>query len=484
MADNGSASPLKAVGQAYALPGATSALVLLLCINLFNFMDRQVLSAVEPEIREHILEKKISETKSSPAAKELQESQADGGEEESLVKFWSGLLVFAFLITYMFLAPVFGWLADHVSRWLLVGFGVIIWSIASAASGFDWVAWFGVSLGAAYWLLFATRCLVGFGEAAYGPVAPAMISDLYPVEQRGKVMSWFYMAIPVGGALGFTLGDLMLAENGGPGWRWAFYAVMPPGILLGLLCFFRKELPRGQVDAQQREERTEENPSRPAVRKAKLRDYLVLLKIRSYMLNVVGMTCLMFAIGGLAHWMPELLEQRSEEEFGPLPPRMVFGLIVAGGGFIATLLGGIAGDYFRQFHSGAYFLVSAAAMILGFPMIIIALYVPFPWAWLFIFFGTFGLFFNTAPTNTINANVTHPSIRASAFGFNILVTHLLGDAISPAIIGLVQDYSNLNMGFIVVASSMLVGGIFWIWGAFYLGKDTQLAPTRLSLEES
>jgi hypothetical protein len=124
-------------------------------------------------------------------------------------------------------------------------------------------------------------------------------------------------------------------------------------------------------------------------------------------------------------------------------------------------------------------LVSGAALLLGFPMILLMLWTPFPWAWVFIFWGVFFLFFNTGPTNTILANVTHPSMRASAFALNILIIHALGDAISPPLIGWIAGFSSMEMGFIVVSLSMLVGGILWLMGAKYLERDTALAPTRM-----
>ena len=163
-----------AAARTTALPGAWAALMLLLAINLFNYIDRQVLAAVEPEIRQELL------------------------ADDPSPKFKTGCLSMAFVITYMLIAPLFGWLADRMRRWALVGIGVVLWSLASGASGIDWA----VPLALAFWLLLLTRCFVGVGEAAYGPVAPTMISDLYPVRERGRVLSLFYMAIPVGGALG------------------------------------------------------------------------------------------------------------------------------------------------------------------------------------------------------------------------------------------------------------------------------------------
>ncbi|MBI1832614.1 MAG: MFS transporter [Planctomycetes bacterium] len=241
---------------------ATLALTLLVLINLFNYIDRQVLAAVEPEIRKELL----------PDDSGAEPKDGANQEESEDAKFWMGWLATAFLLSYMLIAPLFGILADRISRWWLVGFGVLLWSLASGGSGVDW----GVSIAAAYWVLLITRCFVGVGEAAYGPVAPAMIADLYPIEKRGKVMAWFYLAIPVGGALGYALGEVIEKAIG---WRWAFYAVVPPGIALGIWCFFMPDPPRGQA----------ESSDATANRKPSMKDYLFLLTIPSYTLNTLGM---------------------------------------------------------------------------------------------------------------------------------------------------------------------------------------------------
>src|SRR5205085_4349401 len=158
-----------------ALPGARQALILLLLINMFNYIDRQVLAAVEPEIRSHFL------SQDSPGS-------AFWLDIKNEPKFWTGVLSMAFLVSYMILSPLFGWLADRMSRWLLVAIGITVWTLASGGSG----------LATTFAIIFITRCFVGVGEAAYGPVAPTVISDLYPVQRRGSVLAWFYVAIPVG----------------------------------------------------------------------------------------------------------------------------------------------------------------------------------------------------------------------------------------------------------------------------------------------
>jgi MFS family permease len=435
-----------------AQPGAWLALSVLVLINLFNYIDRQVLAAVEKYIRPEFFPKVIN-----PAT-----GQA---EEPHEARFWMGLLSTAFLITYMLTAPLFGWLANRMRRWVLVGIGVILWSLASGGSG----------LATVYGVMLLTRCFVGIGEAVYGPVAPVMIADLYPVKRRGQVMSWFYAAIPVGGALGYALGDRATHYSGT--WRTAFYMVVVPGLLLGVWCFLMPEPRRGQSDA-----------TTLTRQKERWSDYLILAKTPSYVLNTLGMTAMTFAIGGLAYWVPSYLEERRVAPLWTVPPDTAFGGLTALSGLAATLLGGIAGDRLRRRFSGSYFLVSGTAMVLAFPMLLLLTWAPFPWAWIPLAACVFLLFFNTGPTNTILANVTHPLLRAPGFALNILIIHLFGDAISPPVMGAIAGLypegqyppgTGNAVAFRVVSVMMLVGGVLWLWGARYLERDTALAPHRL-----
>ncbi len=119
-------------------------------------------------------------------------------------------------------------------------------------------------------------------------------------------------------------------------------------------------------------------------------------------------------------------------------------------------------------------------MIVGFPFMLLTLHSPFPMIWVWLFLTCFCLFFNTGPTNTILANVTHPSIRAAGFAFNILLIHALGDVLSPVIIGILSDRYSMNAAFTVVGGMFVVAGVFWLFGIRYLARDTELAPQRLS----
>ena len=464
------------------LPGARAALVLLLVINLFNYLDRYVLASVIPKIREQLFAKA--------------HEAAAGAEPSFAVRFvdWLGdtfgltgenaligSLAMAFIVAYMIAAPVFGWLADRTSRWLLVGVGVILWSLASGASG----------LAVTFGMLFFTRCFVGIGEAAYGPVAPTMISDLYPVKIRGSVLAWFYMAIPVGSALGYVYGG-QIADLGVEGWRWAFYLVVPPGLVLGLWCFLMREPPRGQSDLLPVQSQIQSSPAKPGTagqgpgtvvapaRQARFKDYATLLKTPSYLLDTLGMAAMTFSVGGIAFWMPDYIYAKVKGTLSLGMVNTIFGGITVVAGLGATLLGGIAGDRLRPRFPGSYFLVSALGMFIAFPLILVFPNLSFPLAWVVVFVAVFCLFFNTGPTNTILANVTHPSIRATGFAFNILIIHALGDAVSPLVMGAIADAHDMGFAFQAVSGVILLGGLLWLWGSRYLARDTELAPMRLS----
>lgn len=405
-----------------ANPGARTALTLLVGINLFNYIDRFVLAAVEPEIRAAFF------LPTDPNAMAM-----------------TGLLAPAFLVTYMCSAPILGFLADRFSRWVIVGVCVILWSLATAASGFALT----------FAALFATRIFVGIGEGGYGPAAPTILADYFAHQMRGRIMAIFCGAIPVGSALGYVLGGLI---NHQLGWRWAFYLVAVPGILLGLFCFFQKD-PRTRA----------ESLGRPERRRAGMEDYLILLRTRSFVINCLAQTAMTFALGGMAFWMSAYLIFRNQS---PALATSIFGGITVVAGLLSTLLGGFLADRLQKRCSGSYFLVSGVGMILAFPFCIAMLYTPFPLAWGFLFGAVFFVFLNTGPSNAALANVVSPTVRATAFAVNILIIHALGDAISPPLLGAVAGHYDMNMAFLIISAAMLVSGIIWLLGMKYLAADT------------
>ena len=415
---------------------ARKAVALLLTINLFNYIDRQILAAVV-----------------QPMSADLHLSDER-----------AGFLATAFLYAYMFGAPILGRLAERTSRWWIIAGSVAVWSIATGMTG----------LAGSFGVLLASRVIVGIGEAGYGPSAPALISDYFPIEKRGKVMALFYVAIPVGSALGYVIGGQM---NEWRGWRSAFFVVVVPGLVLAALSWFMRE----------------PHPQRPRlVSTGTLRaDARTLLRIPSYLLNTAAMTAMTFAIGGIAFWIPKYMTQRIAAEnglqtltvlgdlgtFGQFNKILAevnttFGIIVVIAGILSTLAGSWLGDKLRPRFSGAYFTVSGVAILLAFPCTLAMLKLPFPYAWIAVFGSVFFLFFNTGPANTALANVTSPAMRATAFALNIFFIHAFGDALSPPLIGWVKSHTSWDTAFTLVSLTMILASALWFIAARYLGADT------------
>lgn len=408
-----------------ARSAANRALALLLGLNLLNYLDRFILAAVELEVRNAFF----------PAT-----------DPDS--RFKTGMLATVFLLSYMVTAPIFGRLADRMSRWVLIGLAAGIWSLATGATG----------LATTFAVLVLTRAFVGVGEGGFGPAAPTLIADYYPVEQRGKMMAWFYLAIPVGSAIGFAFGGKVAEAYG---WRMPFFLVTVPGLILAAFCLRQRDPRSAAVAAAQ-----------PA---SSLRtDLGKLLKIPAYVSNTAAMTAMTFAIGGISFWVPSYLT-----EFRGLPDKgnvtLIFGAITAGAGALATLAGGWLGDRYRERVKGSYFIVSGIGMAISVPCLLAMLWTPFPAAWVLMFFAIFFLFFNTGPSNTALANAVPAGIRGSGFALNILMIHLLGDAISPPLLGFIIGRSSYDVAFYLVAGMMAVASIVWLLGARSLDEDTRRA---------
>jgi predicted MFS family arabinose efflux permease len=342
---------------------------------------------------------------------------------------------------------VTGWLGDRFPRRFLVGSGVLLWSIATVASG----------LAATYRQLLTARSFIGIGEAGFGAVSPTIISDLFPKERRGRMLAYFYVAIPVGSAIGYLLGGAVGASHG---WRMACFVAGAPGILLGLLAFWMYEPARGAGEGASREHKFDAKAA------------LALVHNRSFVFTTLGFSAMTFALGGLASWMPTFfvrdkgltLEQANNS----------FGAITVAAGLIGTFLGGWLGDRLLRVTPKAYLLVSGVGMILAVPFAYVGLTADRPWVFLSAFFvAEVFVFLNTGPANAVLVNVALPEIRATAIAVSIFVYHLLGDVPSPILIGRVSDTSgSLETALLLTLAAMAVSGVFYLLGMRTLGADT------------
>ncbi|HJV64690.1 MAG TPA: MFS transporter [Geomonas sp.] len=399
------------------------ALTLLLAVNLLNYIDRQVLFAVFPLIK---IDLAISDTA-------------------------LGFLGSAFMLSYLLIAPLFGWLGDHWSRVRLCSGGLVVWSLATALAGFA----------PGYRTLLAARATVGVGEASFGTVSPGLISDFFPKDKRGRVLSWFYLAIPVGSALGYLLGGI-LGERFG--WHAAFLMVGLPGLLLALPIWFMRTPPRGGDSATPVPAKEQAKPAA---------GYGTLVRNRSFVWNTIAMATMTFAIGGLAQWIPSFLYRT--HALNVEKGNTLFGAVTVVAGIFGTLLGGWLGDRWQKKTSKGYLLVSGWGFLVGTPFAAWAILAHDLTACMAaIFVAEFFLFLNTGPLNTVIVNVTPPSIRAMAFAVNIFFIHALGDAISPSILGWLSDQWGLRAALLVTPVVMMLAGVFCFICGRYVARDMEL----------
>ncbi len=395
-------------------------LLFLFGINLLNYIDRQILYAVFPPLQ-----------------------QALGLTDTQL-----GLLASAFMWVYLGSAPIFGFLADRRSRPRLMGLGVGLWSVATAATGM---------VGTYAHLLWA-RAAVGIGEASYGAVAPALISDHFPLRERGRAMAVFSMAIPVGSALGYLLGGTLGAAFG---WQSAFFVVGVPGLLLAWRVAREIDPPRGAMDGD-----GAPRAAPPAGRRA----VGELVRTPSYLLNCLAMTAMTFVIGGLAAWIPTYLVRVRGMELAQA--NVVFGLLTLISGVGGTAAGGWLGDRLLRRFPAAYFLVSGAGLLFSVPCAAgVILLESRTWALAAIFLAEVLIFLNTGPLNAIIAAVSRSEVRATAFALNIFIIHLLGDAVSPAVVGLLSDRVGLAAALWIAPVGLALAAALSFWGCRYYAGD-------------
>jgi MFS transporter, Spinster family, sphingosine-1-phosphate transporter len=382
--------------------------LLLLALNLLNYIDRYILSG---EV--------------SPIQHEFHATDQQ-----------MGALGTAFFFVYMFAAPATGWLGDRFRRKPLIIAGATLWSLATLAA--LWVH--------SYATLYARQALVGIGEATFGIFAPAVLADFYPERERNRVLSIFYIAIPVGAALGYLAGGQMGSLWG---WRTPFFVCALPGfVVAALYAWMGREPERGSTDSAQA------TLSRTTV--------AGLFRNPAFLTGTFGLATLTFAMGGISWWVPEFLRRVAGMSMGKAS--LTVGAATVIDGIVGTLAGGwIAQRWLRTNHRALY-LVSAWSVALTLPCGVLLFFGPHAWAVPALFASEFFLFLNTGPLNTAIVNSVNAPVRATAISVNLFCIHAFGDTFSPQIIGAISDRSNLSLGlgatlvFLVISCGILLLG--------------------------
>lgn len=396
--------------------------LVLTAINFVNYLDRQVVFAV--------LE---------PMRLELGASDSE-----------AGLLATVFLVAYMIASPIVGSLGDRVPRKHITAASLVVWSLATVGSG----------LAPDYPTLFATRVVVGLGEAGFAAVAPTVIADLFRPDERSRRLAYFYLATPMGSALGYLVGG---AVGEAYGWRAAFFVAGGPGLVLALVALLLPEPTRGAMDDASDRDAAAPQPSTSAALRR-------LLRSPAWRIDTVGTTLMTFALGGLAAWMPTYLKRAHGLDLGEAGTG--FGAVTVVAGLVGTLLGGWLGDRAQARGAGGYFRVSGVGLLLGAPFTVAMVMMPSASGALAVaFVAELLLFLNTGPLNAALVGSVPASMRARAVAVNVLCIHALGDAISPPLMGLVSERWHLGIAVGAMAVPIALGGAVLLYGARRMDRE-------------
>ncbi len=382
--------------------------VLLVALNLLNYIDRYILAGEVLPIK----------------------SEFHASDQQM------GALATAFFVFYMVAAPLTGWLGDRYRRQPLIITGATLWSAATLAA--LWIH--------SYSTLYLRQALVGIGEATFGIFAPAVLSDFYPERDRNRILSVFYVAIPVGAAFGYLAGGQIGSHWG---WRAPFFVCALPGFLVAALYgWIGREPARGASDQV-----------RPDLNRSTVKG---IFTNPAFLTATFGLATLTFAMGGISWWVPEFL--RRFAGMSMQAASLTVGATTVVDGIVATLVGGWIAHLWLRTNHRALYLMSAWSVALTLPWGVMLFFGPHQWAVPSLFAAEFFLFLNTGPLNAAIVNSVSAPVRATAISINLFCIHFFGDTFSPQIIGAISDRSNLSIGlgatlvFLLISCTILFSG--------------------------
>jgi MFS family permease len=396
-------------------PYASYALGVIFFANFLSYLDRQIVSALETALTARY-----------------------GLNHKEF-----GLLWTAFTVGYMVFAPIVGFLTDRYPRPRIFAICVFLWSIATIASGYA----------PDKHVLYAMRFFIGIGEAGCLVIGPTMISDYFSRAERGRALSVFFLALPLGGTAGYLVGGF-LAHNLKHAFFWAGF----PGFLASFLIWLLVEPPRGggepALPAAEGGSAPGESPpaggdplpgsvraSSPESsedRSGKLADYARLFENRTLMFIILAQAFAVTFLVPLLHFGVGFFVK---ERHLPLKQAtFTLGIIALAAGGLGNTLSGILGDRLAKRMSGAYSILAGSAFTLGLPFLVLGFSAHRRWVMLpALGLGAFCYFLCMPAVNTQIANAVAPRQRAMAYALAVFILHLLGDTTAPYFFGAVVD---------------------------------------------
>jgi len=395
-----------------------------------------------------------------------------------------GFIASAFLIVYTLCTIPLGIWADRSRRKDVVAACVAVWSMITALT----------ALATNFATLFLSRMLLGVGEAGYFPAGTALMSDYFRRSSRSRVMSWWSVAQLIGILVGFGLGGGLAGLFTGS-WRLAFLITGLPGLILAFLAWRLREPRRNQADEEEVErieivgedtllaERVQGNP---------LAQFRALLRIKTLVVLIIMQIFAFFVLTSATLFLPTFLQQKDLYGLKSFQASLFSGGVIVLAGLVGTISGGYLADWLNRHHQGSRVLVCGIGFLLSAPMFALAvLSRNFLMFSVFFFITTVLVTFYTGPSTAATQDVAPSALRASAVAISLLIAHLIGDAFSPSIVGVLArafDPTNgqhfaqnmaahdLSLALLVSCTpALLIAGLVGLFGARWMKADVAAA---------
>ena len=317
----------------------------------------------------------------------------------------------SFVIFYTLLGIPFGRLADRVTRKYLIAGGLAVWSLFSGLTGFA----------DSFWTLFLCRVMVGVGEATLGPAALSLLSDYFPPRMRATVQGIYSSGVAVGSGAAFFLGGWIAQTHG---WRWAFYLLGFPGLLLAAFVFFLREPPRGRTEVAE-------------VRYGR-NDWKVLFRSVPLRYLYVGYALFGLASNNLGIWVPTFFVRVHGMSLALIGTAA--GILSIAVGVPVTILGGYASDRFRRLGRGGRMAFSAGAALVSIPLWLGLLFVDNVAVLISLNVVLFGLALMwLAPASADLHEIAGPNLRGLGIGIFFSTVNIVAYGVGSPLIGKLSD---------------------------------------------